>query len=102
MNKIILAISAILLASCNMVSLTPEGRNVAIMTANQLPASCVRTGSTTASVVNRVVVQRSEERVREELQILASNAAASRGDTIVATTSVVNGTQEFDIYRCRG
>ncbi|MEX2366614.1 MAG: DUF4156 domain-containing protein [Pseudohongiellaceae bacterium] len=92
--------ATLVLSSCSsLVELTDAGRNVAVRMASQV-ANCTRTGDTTVSVLDRVLIQRSEERVMEELEILARNAAANRGDTIVATTPVTDGERTYTIYRC--
>ena len=97
----LLAISAaLLLSACSFVKLTPSGENVAVLQINQI-TSCTQTGSTTVEVVNKVVVNRSPDKVALELRSLARNRAADRGDTIVATTPVTDGEQTFNIYRCR-
>jgi len=89
-----------LLASCTLVKLTPAGENVAVLTAAEV-ANCERTGTTTVSVPDKVVLERGNEKVRLELRTLARNRAADRGDSIVPTTREVDGEQTFTIYRCR-
>jgi len=71
-----------------------------VLQINQI-TSCTQTGSTTVEVVNKVVVNRSPDKVALELRSLARNRAADRGDTIVAMTPVTDGEQTFNIYRCR-
>jgi hypothetical protein len=90
------------LSACTVswVKLTPQGENVAILQAGDV-ANCTPNGSTTVSVVSKVVVNRQPARVAEELRTLARNRAADRGDAIVATGQVRNGEQSFNIYRCR-
>jgi hypothetical protein len=99
--RIFVAISlALLMSACTYVKLTPAGENVAVLQLNQV-SSCTNTGSTTVSVVNKVVVNRKPDKVALELRSLARNRAADRGDTIVAMTPVTDGEQTFNIYRCR-
>ncbi len=100
MNKLILGSLFFLLASCALVRLTPAGENVAILQLNEVSA-CTSVGTTTVSVVDKVVVNRKFEKVEEELRILARNRAATRGDTLVAVGPVVKGEQTFNVYRCR-
>lgn len=100
MQKLFLVFMIILLSGCSFVKLTRAGENVAILEINQV-TSCQATGSTTVSVLNKVVVNRSPEKVAVELRTLARNRAADRGDAIVAMTPVTNGEQTFNIYRCR-
>jgi len=92
--------ATVILSSCTWVKLTPEGENVAVLTASEV-ANCTRTGTTTVSVRDRVVVDRDDEKVALELRTLARNRAADRGDTIVASSRVDDGEQTFVIYRCR-
>lgn len=82
------------------VKLTPQGENVAILQASEV-TNCTPNGSTTVTVVSKVVVNRQPERVAEELRVLARNRAADRGDAIVAMGPVRNGEQTFNIYQCR-
>jgi hypothetical protein len=100
MRLLLVIAAALLLGACSLVKLTPGGENVAVLQLNQV-SSCAQTGTTTVSVVNKVVVNRSPEKVALELRSLARNRAADRGDTIVATTPVTDGEQTFNIYRCR-
>jgi hypothetical protein len=99
--RILLGITAVLLLSaCSYVKLTAAGENVAVLQLDQV-RSCTQTGSTTVSVLNKVVVNRSPDKVALELRTLARNRAADRGDAIVAMTPVSDGEQTFNIYRCR-
>ena len=101
-NIIVTVACSLVLASCTvtLVKLTPEGSNVAVLQAAEV-ANCTPNGSTTVSVVSKVVVNRQPARVAEELRTLARNRAADRGDAIVATGPVREGEQSFNIYRCR-
>lgn len=99
--RILLGITAaLLLSACSYVKLTAAGENVAVLQLEQV-RSCTHTGSTTVSVLNKVVVNRSPDKVALELRTLARNRAADRGDAIVAMTPVSDGEQTFNIYRCR-
>ena len=96
----VIMVMALILSSCAWVKLTPEGENVAVLTASEV-ANCTRTGTTTVSVRDRVIVDRDDEKVSLELRTLARNRAADRGDAIVPAGRVNNGEQTFTIYRCR-
>ncbi len=99
----ILFISTVILAlcSCTWVKTSEEGSNVRVVTEDELGSSCVRTGSTHVEVVDRVVLQRANSNVMLELQALARNRAAARGDdTIVATSPGVDGERDYALYRC--
>lgn len=100
MNKAILLSLLVLLSSCTYLRLTPQGENVAILQPNEV-AACTSVGTTTVSVVDKVVVNRKFEKVEEELRILARNRSAVRGDALVAVGPPVRGEQTFNVYRCR-
>ena len=98
----ILVIS-VMLSACSWVKLSPEGEKVNVSSFSEV-ANCKKAGSTTVSVKSDVAgIERSQEDVSKELEILARNAAPDlEGDTIVAKGSVVKGKQSFDVYRCQG
>ncbi len=92
---------ALTLCSCTWVDTSEEGSNVRVVTAEELGSSCVRTGSTHVEVIDRVILQRAASNVMLELQALARNQAAERGDdTIVATSPVLDGERDYALYRC--
>ena len=102
MKRIAIATAlAILLPACSWVTLTPEGKKTRVLGAAEV-AQCQKVGSTTSSTKNVVAgFERSEERVSEELEFLARNAAIDlNGDTVVPVTQPRNGRQTFDVYRC--
>lgn len=101
-GKRVLSLALVVLASgCSFVKLTPAGENVAVLQLAEV-ANCEQLASTTVSVVNKVVVNRSPQKVATELRTLARNHAATRGgDAVVATSNVANGEQSYNIYRCR-
>jgi hypothetical protein len=99
MQKLFLA-TLLLLSGCSYVKLTPSGENVAVLQASAI-GNCTAAGSTTVSVLNKVVVDRNPEKVALELRTLARNRSADRGDTIVAAGPVRDGEQTWNIYRCR-
>jgi hypothetical protein len=100
MNKLISLSLLFLLSSCTYLRLTPAGENVAILQPNEVTA-CTSVGTTTVSVVDKVIVNRKFEKVEEELRILARNRSAARGDALVAVGPPVKGEQTFNVYRCR-
>jgi len=95
---------SLLLGGCTFVKLTAAGENVAVLQAGEV-ANCTLntpTSTLTANVPNKVVVNRENARVQQDLRTLARNrAAVLGGDTIVPTTEPRNGEQTFNIYRCR-
>jgi len=100
----LLVVAAVLgLMACSWVKLTPEGEKVRVLSEAQVSA-CKNLGKTTANVADKVAgLPRKEHIVRENLQVLARNAAAEMGgDTIVPSTPIQQGKQSFDVYRCVG
>jgi hypothetical protein len=100
LQKLILVPLVLLLASCALVKLTPEGDNVAVLQPNEV-TNCSAEGSITVAVVSKFVVEREAAKVQQELRTLARNRAAGRGDTLVAAGPAADGQQTFNIYRCR-
>ena len=99
MHKILIG-TLVLLTGCTYVKLTPGGENVAVLQSSEI-ANCTAAGTTTVSVLNKVVVDRNPEKVALELRTLARNRAAERGDAIVAAGPVSDGEQTWNIYQCR-
>lgn len=100
MRIITLVLCSLTLSACSFVKLTPQGDNVAILQPTEV-TNCTPNGSTTVGVPAKIVVNRSPERIVDELRILARNRAASRGDAIVPAGPIQNGEQTFNIYQCR-
>ena len=101
MKILLIAAITLMLGSCTWVDTTEEGSNVRVVTAEELGSSCVRTGTTHVEVVDRVILQRAASNVMLELQALARNQAAERGDdTIFATSPIVDGERDYALYRC--
>ncbi len=101
MKTLFFALCVVTLCSCIWVDLTDQGANVRVLTADQLEPSCRQTGTTHVEVINRVILERAASNVLLELQALARNQAAERGDdTIVAMTAVVDGEQDYALYKC--
>ncbi|MDG2090512.1 MAG: DUF4156 domain-containing protein [Gammaproteobacteria bacterium] len=101
MKLLLIGITMLTLCSCVWVDLSEEATNVRVVTADQLGSTCMQTGTTHVEVIDRVILERAASNVLLELQALARNQAAERGDdTIVATSAVVNGEQDYALYRC--
>lgn len=92
---------AVLLSSCTWVQLTAEGETVEVAVAAAV-TQCTRLGRTTARTMDDVAtVDRSGNRLQEELLILARNdAGAMGGNTIVPETVIRDGVQAFIVYQC--
>jgi len=96
----ILIAATLLLASCGGIKLTDEAKKVRVLDPGDV-ASCRKLGKTTNAVTARVIIERPEKAISDELRILASNSAAGMGgDTIVPLTVIENGQQTFEVYKC--
>lgn len=92
--------SSFLLSACATVSLTEEGEKIRVLDPGEV-TSCKNLGRTTTSVTAKVIIERPEDSVAEELRTIARNGAARMGgDTIVPLTVIENGTQTFVVYKC--
>jgi len=89
------------LSACTWVELTPEGEKVRVLSLSEVQ-SCKKKGKTTVSLKDKIAgIERNKKKVQKELEMLGRNSAVSiNGDTIVATSDVMDGKQAFDIYRC--
>lgn len=89
------------IGACTWVKTTPEGEPVRVASAADV-TDCERQGKVTVSLKNRVAgVERKPTKVAEELATLARNeGAALGGNTVVAETTVKEGSQVFGVYQC--
>lgn len=88
------------LAGCNFVSLTDAGSQVAQYAPTDI-AGCTFVGTVSSKTQDKVVVSRGNDKVREELIVIARNRAADLGATgIVAERQDTDGQQDFKAYRC--
>ncbi len=103
MNKTawIAALAMIALSACAWVKPTDAGLSIRLVGYDQV-GQCKKLGKTTVSVLDKVgFISRAQDKVGEELKILARNSAAEMGgDTIVAAGAVSGGEQPFDVFRC--
>ena len=89
-------------AGCTWIKLTDAGAAVAQGSSAQV-ADCTLVGTVSSSTQDRVLLKRGRGKVAEELIVLARNEAATLGgDTIVPDGPMVDGRQDFRVYRCRG
>jgi len=86
---------------CSWVKPTESGARVRIANAGEVE-DCADAGTTHVSVMEKLgVVARNQAKVAGELETLARNSAAQLGgDTVVAITEIVDGTQTFAVYQC--
>ena len=86
---------------CSFVDKTPEGQKTRVLALDEV-GTCRKLGNTKVSVLDKVLgIPRPAETVAEELSTAGRNSAGDMGgDTIVASTEVVDGTQSFFVYKC--
>jgi hypothetical protein len=98
---LVIILSMVVIGGCSWVELTADGKNVRVMGRYDV-AGCRTLGKTTATVADTVAgLKRKEHIVKENLETLARNAAATMGgDTIVPDTKIEKGKQTFDVYKC--
>ena len=88
-----------MVSGCTWVKLTPEGEQVKLYKVK--PAYCKVLSTVTAKTLNRVVLDRSDEAMGKELLALARNEAGKQGaNGILPVSSIVDGEQVFEVYRC--
>lgn len=102
MSRLPLALACCLAAGCSWVTLEKGARDVLVLPAERLAADCVSQGKVTVSVMDKVgVLERHDEEVVEDLDVLARNHAAKQGaDTVVARGPVTDGARSYEIFRC--
>lgn len=90
-----------LAGGCALVELTPAGAGVRLASAEAV-VTCTNLGKVTADVIAKVgFLPRHPDAVQDNINVTARNAAADMGaDTIVPASSIVDGKQTFDVYRC--
>jgi len=98
-NILAIFLSTATLTACSFVDTLPGAEHIIL--ANH-DSGCEKIGQTTVSVIHEVLyVDRSEDTIAEELQILAQNSAAKMGgNAIWPSSEVLNGEQSYHIFRC--
>jgi len=88
------------LGACSFVETVPGSEQIVI---SQKLDNCTKVGETKVKVLDRLVgIERNEDAIAHELQILARNAAFDkRANTITPLSEVEAGQQTFALYRCR-
>ena len=94
---------ALLASACAWVKPSSGGESVRVAYDGNV-TGCRDAGAISVSVADKVAIyHRPELKVRDELETLARNQAASiPADTIKATSDPVDGTQSFEAYVCGG
>ncbi len=91
-----------LTSACTWVKVNEDGNRVAVTNASQV-GNCERLRTVSVKVTSNLgPVERNNDKVSTELRNMARNEAARYGgDTIVPTTDIDNGGQDFAVYRCK-
>lgn len=100
LSLIVIALAAIS-SSCTWVKVSEIGSSVAV--ANKANVrGCKNLSEVTVSVTSKVgFYKRDADKVATELTNLARNEAAGLGgDTIVPSSTIENGKQSFNVYKC--
>lgn len=90
------------MTACSWVKLTPDGEDVRVLSAEEV-SNCELTGQTTVSLKSKIAgIERNQEKVQLELNILGRNSAANlAGNSIVADSDIKDGQQTFKVYQCQ-
>lgn len=94
-------VGTVVVSACAWVELSDQGKAVRVARPGDV-VECTRIGEATARVVDKVAfLKRSRDRQARELETLARNEAGGMGgNTIVATSDVMDGRRTFSVYRC--
>lgn len=90
------------LSACAWVKPTDRGARVKLAEPTEV-SHCRKVGTTTVSVMDNVIgMPRSYRTLSEELSTMARNEAPNLGgDTVVPSSDIVDGQQQFDVYDCQ-
>ena len=92
--------AALAVSACSSIKLTDDGEKVRVLDPGEV-STCRELGKTNTSVTSKIIVDRPEETISKELQIIARNSAGRMGgDTIVPLTVIENDSQTFIVYKC--
>jgi len=99
--SLVLMVIAAVTSSCTWVKVTEQGSSVAVANAVNV-RGCDNLSEVTVSVTSKVgFIKRDADKVATELTNLARNEAVGlSGDTIVPSSSIENGKQSFNVYKC--
>lgn len=95
-------LSVLTLGACTFVPVSSQGEHVRVATSAEV-GGCRHLGSTTVTIRERIgFVKRPVEKLSEEAEATARNAAATdwNGNAIVPRGPLQDGRQVFDVYRC--
>jgi hypothetical protein len=96
------AFATLALGACSFVQMAPGAAEVRVVGPGQLPAGCVKRGEVEVSVKDSLgPYERSEMRVKDELETLARNEAPGLGaDTVQPKAPPADGGQRFLAFHC--
>ncbi len=100
--RLTVLIPLVVMAGCTFVKPTEKAVTVRVGAAEDV-VNCKRLGQTTVTTMARIMgLPRYESSIQDELNTLARNSGANMGgDTVVPSEPVKDGSQSFNIYRCR-
>ena len=100
---VLAALGALAVNGCTWVAPDEGGVAVRVAYSNDEIAPCARLGEITVSVKASVgFVDRSETKVRDELESLARNEGATMGAThVYAIAEPIDGSQRYEAFDCR-
>ena len=88
------------LSGCTYVSLSEAGSRVN-QSSLEAVSECTLVGDVSSQTKDKVLLDRNNGKVKQELIVLARNRAAKLGATdLVQTGSVAGGSASFKAYRC--
>ena len=92
----------LLLGGCTWVHMAPGASAVRVIAAGAAPADCEKRGEVSVAVKNNVAFyERNELRVRDELETLARNEAATvPANTVQPLDQPYNGSQRYAALDC--
>jgi hypothetical protein len=98
----LLLLASVWVVGCTWVKPDAQGELVNVVYTPAETRDCQELGSVTVSVKADIAgIDRNEVKVRDELESLARNQAATmNADTILPKSDVVDGEQEFFAFRC--
>jgi hypothetical protein len=103
MNKLLLTVLvSSVMCSCTWVKPTPRSHSILLLTPPEV-VNCVKKGVTGSKTLSKIMfVPRNKGKMFNELVMLAKNEAViMEGDAVVPTGEIVDGAQNFIVYRCR-
>ena len=101
MKSLSILFSLLALSSCSFVSTDKHSNSVRIINAEQT-SYCRKISTANIYAVNKVLyIPRGDDAIQKDIFQLARKEAYSKGgDSVVPVSPVVDGHQQFYIYRC--